>query len=76
MINSFGMLIGISVERMHGITAEKKRIAEMETTAMINFVMRGASVTNNAGKNISAISMAAAFAASSGSGICSKSVKD
>lgn len=69
MIN-FGILIGISVERILGIDAEKKRMDEMATVAMINFVIKGASTTSSAGRNISAIPTAEAFAARKGSGIC------
>lgn len=69
-----GMLTGISVERIHGMVAEKNKMDETDTTAVTNLVTNGASTTNNAGKNISAISTAAAFAANSGSGICRISV--
>src|SRR5699024_1691970 len=62
---SFGILIGISVAKIQGISAEKNRIAETDTTAIINFVIKGASTTSKDGKNISAISVAAALAASS-----------
>ena len=54
---------------MQGIKAEKNRIADTETTPMTNLVIIGASTTNSAGKNISEISMAEAFAASNCSGI-------
>ena len=74
MTNSFGILIGISVAKIQGITAEKNKMAEIETTAMMNLVTRGASVTSKAGKNISAISIADALAASNGSGICNRRV--
>ncbi len=74
MTRSRGKLSGISVDKMHGMTAEKNRIAETDTTAMMNFVTSGASVTSKAGKNISAISMAEAFAANNGSGICNRRV--
>jgi hypothetical protein len=45
MTNSFGMLIGISIAKMQGITAEKNKMTEIETTAMMNLVTRGAAVT-------------------------------
>lgn len=68
--NNLGILTGISVERIHGIRAEKNITAEIDNVPITNFVTKGASTTNKAGKNISAISIAAAFAANSGSGIC------
>lgn len=68
-------VIGISVDKRHGIEAEKNNMEETETTPVTNFVVIGASATNNAGKNISAIVKAAALAASIGSGILNNSVK-
>src|SRR5690625_3396094 len=70
IIISLGTLIGISVDKITGIVAEKNNIADTETVAMTNLVMSGASTTSNAGKNISAISIDAALAASIGSGTC------
>ncbi len=52
---NFVMLIGISVDRIQGIVAEKNNMDETETTAMMNLVTRGASTTRSAGRNISAI---------------------
>lgn len=65
---SFPIVSGISVDRIHGTTAEKKMIEETETTAMTNFVTNAAFVTNKAGRNISAMETALAFAANIGSG--------
>lgn len=70
MTINFGILTGISVDKIHGIKAEKKRIADTDNDAITNFVMIGAPVTSNDGKNISAISVAAALAANNGSGTC------
>jgi hypothetical protein len=50
--NNFGIVIGISVAKIQGITAEKNKMAEIETTAMMNLVTRGASVTNHTYRNI------------------------
>ena len=72
--NKRGILIGISVDKIHGIVAEKNKMDDTEITAVTNFVTIGASATSKAGRNISAISTAAALAAKSGSGICSRSV--
>ena len=63
------ILIGISVESKLGIDAEKNSTAETLVTAIVNFVIIGADVTNSVGRNISTISIAAAFAANIGSGI-------
>lgn len=60
----------MSVDKITGITAEKNKMADIDTTATINFVTIAACVTTNAGKNISAIDNDTAFAASIGSGIC------
>src|SRR5688572_1468674 len=75
MTSSSQMETGISVDRMQGMEAEKNSTADTETMPMIILVTRGASATKSAGKNISAISTAAALAARSGSGICSSQVK-
>src|SRR5699024_5257943 len=56
--------------KMTGIVAEKNNTAETDTTAITNLVISGALVTNKEGKNISAISIDAALAASNGSGTC------
>jgi hypothetical protein len=72
---NFVMLIGISVDRIQGIAAEKNNMDETETTAMMNLVTRGASTTRSACRNISAIPIAEAFAAKNGSGICNAQVK-
>lgn len=71
---SFGIEIGISVDTIQGTSAEKKIIAETDTTAMTNFTTTVACVTNNAGKNISAILNALAFATIIGSGNCRSQV--
>ena len=63
------ILIGISVDIKLGIEAEKNKTAETLVTAIVNFVIIDAEVTSNVGRNISAISIAAAFAANIGSGI-------
>src|SRR3954447_22731109 len=68
MTTSFPIVRGISVDKIHGTTAEKKIIDDTETTAITNLVTMAALVTNRAGKNISAIETALAFAASIGSG--------
>lgn len=68
MIKSFGNDIGISVDTIQGINAEKKIIADTDTTAMTNLVTSALPVTSKAGKNISAIDTALALAASKGSG--------
>src|SRR5699024_605509 len=67
---NFGILTGISVAKIQGMSAEKNRIADTDTTAVTNSVINGASTTSNDGKNISAISIADAFAANNGSGTC------
>ncbi len=41
---------GISVDKIQGIEAEKKRIEDTETTAITNFVTSGALVTSKDGK--------------------------
>ncbi len=66
---------GISVDKITGITAEKNRIAKIDTTATINLVTIAACVTSSAGKSISAIDSDKAFAVNIGSGICNKHVK-
>jgi hypothetical protein len=43
------------VDKIQGIKAEKKRIADTETTPITYFVTINALATNSAGKNISAI---------------------
>ena len=68
-------VIGISVDSIQGIDAEKKRIEDIDTTATTNLEIIGADVINKAGKNISAISTDMAFAVSKGSGILSAKVK-
>jgi hypothetical protein len=45
----------MSVDKIHGINAEKKRIADTETTPTTYFITIDALATNSAGKNISAI---------------------
>lgn len=65
---------GISVDKIQGIEAEKKRIEDTETTAIINFVTSGVLTTSKDGKNISAIPTEAAFAAKSASGTCINNV--
>lgn len=62
------MVRGISVAIIQGMDAEKNNISDTLTTATRNFVIIGASVTSNAGRNISAILRDTAFAASNGSG--------
>ena len=68
MTTSFPMVSGISVDRIQGTTAEKKMIDDTETTAITNLATNAAYVTSKAGKNISAMETALAFAASIGSG--------
>lgn len=72
MTINLGIEIGISVDTIHGTTAEKKMIDETETTPITNFTMIPDFTTNNAGKNISAIPSALALATSIGSGSCNK----
>jgi len=50
------------------IEAEKNNISETLSTPITNLVINGASVTNNAGKNISVMPTAAALAANIASG--------
>ena len=71
---SCGIEMGISVETIHGTTAEKKIIDETETTAMTNLTTNADSTTSNAGRNISAIPSALAFATNIGSGNCNTHV--
>ena len=59
---------GIFVAIIHGMDAEKNSISETLTIAIKNLVIIWDSVTNKAGKNISAILNETAFAASNGSG--------
>ena len=61
-------LMGISVDKMHGIDAEKNRIDDTLAIPTTNRVAKAASVTINAGRNISAILMEMAVAASMASG--------
>ena len=68
MMTSFPIVSGISVDKIQGTTAEKKIMDDTETTAITNLVTMAAFVINSAGKNISAIETALAFAASIGSG--------
>mgnify|MGYP007033747939 CR=1 FL=1 len=74
MTTSLGTLIGTSVARMQGIIAEKNRIEEIDKTATMNLVISWASATSNAGRKISEMEMAAAFAVSKGSGTCNAHV--
>ena len=69
IINISFILIGISVDKIQGIEAEKNKMAATETTPITYFVSNEAPVTSKAGKNISAISIAHASAANKGSGI-------
>lgn len=69
------ILIGMSVAISDGTDAEKNNTADTLVTATVNFVISEAFTTSIAGRNISAISTAAAFAASIGSGTCMSSVK-
>ena len=64
-----GIDIGTRVAMMHGTKAEKKMMAEIETTPITNFsTMSPLPATAVAGRNISAIPSAAASLASCGSG--------
>src|SRR5699024_11527810 len=65
-----GILIGISVANIQGINAETDIMAETDNTATINLVIKVASTTNKEGRNIHALSVAAALAANKGSGTC------
>jgi hypothetical protein len=69
------MVIGISVDKIHGTSAEKKIIDDTETTPITNLVTSAASAASKAGRNISAIPTALAFAANNGSGSCTSAVK-
>ena len=61
--------IGIRVAMMHGISAEKKIIIEMETKPTTNFaIMSSEPAMLAAGRNISAIPVAIAWLASMVSG--------
>ena len=53
---------------IQGIEAEKNNISETQATATTSLVPAEALATNGAGKNISAMLVARAFAASTGSG--------
>lgn len=66
--------MGISVDNMHGIDAERKSISEIHTMAIINLVIKDASVAIIAGTYISARVIALAFATSIASGIFNKEV--
>lgn len=68
MTISCGIVIGISVDTIQGTTAEKNMIDDTETTAITNFTTNAELTTSNAGKNISAMPSALAFATSIGSG--------
>ena len=52
MTNISGIVIGISVDSIQGIEAEKNNISDTHNTPITNLVINGATVTNNAGKNI------------------------
>ena len=58
----------MSVDSRQGMEAEKNKIADTLVTAIVNFVTISLFTTSMDGRNISAISIAAAFAASIGSG--------
>src|SRR5699024_11242335 len=47
---NFGILTGISVAKIQGMSAEKNRIADTDTTAVTNFVINGASTTSKIGR--------------------------
>ena len=68
MAISCGIVIGISVDTIQGTTAEKNMIDDTETTAITNLTTIPDLTTSNAGKNISAMPSALAFATSIGSG--------
>ena len=55
---------------IQGIDAEKNKISETQATATTSLVPAEALATNGAGKNISAMLVARAFAARTGSGSC------
>ena len=59
---------GMSVDSRQGMEAEKNKMADTLVTAIANFVTISLFTTSMDGRNISAISIAAAFAASIGSG--------
>ena len=60
---------GISVLVRQGSIPEKNNTSEMQTTAMIKRLVSAESLHNIAGRNISAIDVEAAFAASMASGV-------
>ena len=66
---------GMEVESRLGMDAEKNSTAETLVTAIVNLVTIGDAITSIEGRNISAISIAAAFAAIIGSGRRISSVK-
>lgn len=74
--NTSLIFTGMSVDKRLGIDAEKNSTAETLVTAMVNFVIIDEDITNIEGRNISAISMAAALAAIIGSGRCISSVRE
>ena len=63
------MLIGIPVDKIHGIEAEKNKIEEIDTIPAVNLETSSASFKINAGKNISAKELAIALLNSTGSGM-------
>lgn len=70
-----GKVIGILVDKMTGTVAEKNIIVDTQTTPITNLVNSAASTTRSAGRNISAIPIDAALAASIASGNCNSHVK-
>ncbi len=74
MIIKWLILIGISVDIIQGIKDEKNMMAEIESVPIMNLVSRLVSTTTSEGTNISIRFTTAAFAASSGSGICNMNV--
>ena len=69
------ILIGIEVDIIQGTTAEKKIISEIQVTATTYLVAIEAPVTNTVGRDISAILVARAWAATVASGSCTAAAK-
>lgn len=75
MIKICGKVIGMLVDKITGTVAEKNIMVDTHTTPMTNLVKSAASTTKRAGRNISAIPIDTALAASMASGNCNSHVK-
>lgn len=68
IMTSLDIDIGISVDTMTGITAEKNKIDDTDNTATIKRVASSVSTTIKEGRKISEIDIAAALAVNKASG--------